>query len=102
MKNKPEDKSKLSKRLKLAENLSFGEISEELLKIKQQFCIIHELPKVDGKSANEYMHETLEGLRNRCIDLHWQSIFLLKQSYRATTLFENLGDKNENFGEEPK
>ena len=78
MMNKPEDKSKLSKRLKNPENLSFEEIRAELLKIKQQLCIIHELLKVDGKSANEYMHEALEGLRSRCIDLHWQSISLLK------------------------
>jgi hypothetical protein len=75
---KPEEKSKLPKRLKEVENLTFGEISAELVRTKNQFCIIHDLPKVDGKSPSEYMHEALEGLRSRCIALHWQSICLLK------------------------
>ena len=76
------EKSKLPKKLKLTKDMSFDECHQEILKLKTQFCVIHNLPKVDGKTSIEYMHETLEVMRNRCIELHWRSIELLKLNYK--------------------
>ena len=76
------EKSKLPKKLKLSNVMAFDECQKEILKLKNQFCVIHELPKVDGKTSLEYMHETLESMRNRCIELNWRSIELLKLNYK--------------------
>jgi hypothetical protein len=76
------EKSKLPKKLKLSKDMSFDECQKEILKLKNQFCTIHNLPKVDGKTSLEYMHETLEAMRNRCIELHWRSIEILKSTHQ--------------------
>lgn len=76
---KESPKSKLPKRLIPAEFMSITQIEIELNKIQQQFIIIHDLPKIGDATPMEYMHESLEGLRNRCIELHWQRIELIKQ-----------------------
>lgn len=75
-------KSKLPKRLIPAQFMSYDQIRVELVKIKQQLIIIHDLHKRDGLTPIEYMHETLEGLRSRCIELHWQQIELIKRKYK--------------------
>lgn len=59
---------------KSAEHLSWVEARSELERINFQFRILHDLPKVDGKKPTEYMLETFEGLRRRCIAIHWRCI----------------------------
>lgn len=75
-------KSKLPKRLIPVQYMTLQQVDEEFNKIKQQFIIIHDLPKRDGLTPMEYMHETLEGLRSRCIELNWRSIELMKVKYK--------------------
>ena len=53
----------------------------ELNRIQEQFCVIHSLEKIDGASSLEYMREALHFLRQRCIELHWRQIYLIKAKY---------------------
>ena len=73
--------SKLPKRLIPTEFMTAEMIAGELSKIQQQFIIIHDMPKIGDRTPIEYMHESLEGLRTRCVELHWRSIELLKAKY---------------------
>lgn len=79
---KEPNKSKLPRRLIPVQYMNKRQIDEELNKIRQQFIVIHDLPKMDGLNPMEYMHESLEGLRNRCIELNWRSIELIKATYK--------------------
>jgi hypothetical protein len=87
MSNSPNDgssksQSKLSNRLLPTKSMTAEMVAVELSKIQQQFIIIHDMPKIGDRTPIEYMHESLEGLRSRCIELHWRSIELVKTKYR--------------------
>lgn len=53
----------------------------ELNRIQKQFCVIHSLEKIDGATPLEYMREALHFLRQRCIELHWRQIDIIKAKY---------------------
>lgn len=72
---------KIPPRIKPVELLSWKETTDELTRIQKQFCVIHDLPKQDGAPPAEYMRETLEGLRERCIALNWHRISLTQLVY---------------------
>lgn len=69
-------KSELPPVLKAVEWMSFDECVKEVQLLHKQFIVLHSLPKVDGRNVNEYMHETLELMRRRCVKLHWRKIEL--------------------------
>lgn len=54
--------------------LSCAQCTTEINKIYEQLTIIHNLPLINNKKSTEYMHETLELLRQRCIQMHWRMI----------------------------
>lgn len=78
-----QEKSKLPKRLKEVQYLSYAEAEAELKRINIQFCTIHDLPKQNELTALEYMHEALEGLRQRAISLNWRMIEINKSKYET-------------------
>ena len=54
--------------------LDYAQCTTEVNKIYEQLTIIHNLPIINNKKPSEYMHETLELLKQRCIQLHWRMI----------------------------
>jgi hypothetical protein len=56
--------------------MSWDQCMAEGARLRKQLVIIHDLPKKDGISADEYMYEVLELMRARCIALHWRMIDL--------------------------
>ena len=74
--------SKLPRRLIPAKYMTLEQTKIELDKIRQQFIVIHNMPKIGDKNPLEYMHESLEGLRSRCIELHWRSCELMSKMYK--------------------
>lgn len=63
--------------LSKAEYMTYDQCSKEGEKLRKQLVILHDLPKIDGVSSMDYMHETLEMVRRRFRELHWWQIELL-------------------------
>lgn len=74
--------SKIPPVLAPVQYLSREQCTAEGDRIRKQFVVLHDLPKMDGKKPDEYMHETLELLRQRCVALHWRLIQLDMEKYK--------------------
>lgn len=72
--SKEDPKSKLMPVWVPARALTWEQTNAELKKIQRQMVIIHDLPKLNGENPNVYLHDALEGLRQRAIALNWARI----------------------------
>jgi hypothetical protein len=89
------EKPKMRAPIPPVSSVSMEHCRSELERLQKQFIVLHDLPKIDGISATEYMRETFDVLRQRCIDLHWRQCSLLQQKRRespAPKTFEKIFD----------
>jgi hypothetical protein len=70
VKGKQEDEFNPNALPKHVPSMKWEETEAALDAIMFQFKVIHDLPKLpDGRKATEYMHEALQGLRDRCREI---------------------------------
>lgn len=75
-------KSPTSQILKPVQYLTWDETGDELSRISEQLCILHDLPDVNFIKPVIYMNDAFEGLRRRLIELHWARINLVRKKYQ--------------------
>ena len=77
-----DEKSKLLPVWTPANALTWEQTTKELKNVSDQIKIIHSLPKLNGEKPGVYLHDALQGLRNRAIDLNWARISLNAKSVK--------------------
>jgi hypothetical protein len=64
---------------KSVNELTWEETEEILDRLDLQLRTLHDLPKIDKIRPDEYMNETLWGLRRIYQDLHWRRIAIVSK-----------------------
>lgn len=82
MSEKDDNKSKLLPVWTPASVMTWEQTNKELKKISDQIRIIHNLPKLNGEKPGVYLHDALQGLRNRANELNWVRITLNAKSVK--------------------
>lgn len=64
--------------------LTWEQTNKELKKVSDQIGLIHTLSKINGENPKMYLHDALQGLRNRATELHWARIALMVKNEIST------------------